>query len=340
MRKIFSVFLISLLSCSMLFSQGNVGIGTTTPNKGILDIVGNTTFSNLSVSNATGTLGMSLNYSELGFNMYRAAGVKQFANGYSGAINFSAGKMKFFVSNSSVIAGDNPADLFSGTAAIAIDSNRNVGIGSDFPSNFPGSGLGSKLLIAKVANNVNDPHLMLYSGTNLGDGVASLHFRVGGFGTPPRTWRLEGINASSLANERFNITNSAGGTIVSVAGNNRVAIGSPSTFATGYMLSVRGKIMCEELRVQLNAAWPDYVFEPEYKRLSLTDLEAIVKLQKHLPGIPSAAEMAKENGILVGDFQQKLLEKMEELYLYVFELNNENKALRKQVEVLTTKVGE
>jgi hypothetical protein len=113
---------------------------------------------------------------------------------------------------------------------------------------------------------------------------------------------------------------------------------STATPAVGYMLSVEGKIICEELRVQLNAAWPDYVFEPEYKRISLTDLEATVKLQKHLPGIPSAAEMEKENGILVGDFQQKLLEKMEELYLYVFELNNENKALRKQMEALTKKV--
>jgi len=110
--------------------------------------------------------------------------------------------------------------------------------------------------------------------------------------------------------------------------------------AVGYMLNVGGKIICEEVRVQLTAAWPDYVFEPEYKRISLTDLESTVKLQKHLPGIPSAKDVSSTGGISLGEFQQKLLEKMEELYLYMFELNNENKELRTQVEVLTKKAGE
>jgi hypothetical protein len=69
-------------------------------------------------------------------------------------------------------------------------------------------------------------------------------------------------------------------------------------------------------------------------------LETTVKDQKHLPGIPSAKEVTLEGGISVGDFQKKLLEKMEELYLYIFELNKENKDLRKQVETLAKKVGE
>lgn len=109
--------------------------------------------------------------------------------------------------------------------------------------------------------------------------------------------------------------------------------------ATGYMLNVGGKIICEELRVQLTSSWPDYVFEPEYKRLSLTDLEQTVKSNKHLPGIPSAAQVELDKGISVGDFQKRLLEKVEELYLYIFEMNKENQDLRRQVEILSKKVG-
>lgn len=339
MKNLFLQVAIAFMPLGMVWAQGNVGIGTSTPEKGVLDIVGNTTYSNISVSNATGTQGMSLNFSELGFNMHRASGVKQFGNGYAGAINFSSGKMKFFVSNTNTPSGSIPADLFSGPAAITIDSNRNLGIGSEFPSNFPGNGLGTKLLVSKVTYDVNDPHLMIYSGTNLENGVASLHLRVGSFGTPSRSWRLEATNTGSLADERFNIANSAGGAIMSVAGNNRVAIGSPAKFASGYMLSVRGKIMCEEVRVQLNAAWPDYVFEPDYKRPNLMDLEQIVKQNKHLPGIPSATAMENEKGVSVGGFQIKLLEKIEELYLYVFELNQENKKLKDELRTLSERIN-
>ncbi len=127
-----------------------------------------------------------------------------------------------------------------------------------------------------------------------------------------------------------------------VAGNNTsgVLIGSQSlTPAVGYMLNVGGKIICEELRVQLNGSWPDYVFESDYKRPPIGLLEQIVMDQKHLPGIPSAAEVELDKGISVGDFQKKLLEKLEELYLYVFELNKENKELKKQVEALIKKAG-
>lgn len=107
--------------------------------------------------------------------------------------------------------------------------------------------------------------------------------------------------------------------------------------AAGYMLNVGGKIICEEVRVQLNASWPDYVFEPDYARPNLNDLEQIVKNNKHLPGIPSAAQVKSDAGISVGDFQRKLLEKLEELYLYVFELNKENKELKAEIETLKQK---
>ena len=104
--------------------------------------------------------------------------------------------------------------------------------------------------------------------------------------------------------------------------------------AAGYKLSVDGKIMCEELKVQLSTAWPDYVFEPGYQLPKIDALEQQVMQQKHLPGIPSAKDVQAANGIELGDLQKRMLEKMEELYRHVFTLNAENKALKARIEGL------
>ena len=60
---------------------------------------------------------------------------------------------------------------------------------------------------------------------------------------------------------------------------------------------------------------PDYVFEPDYTLMPLDELEAYIDREKHLPNIPSAAEVERE-GINLGEFQMRLLEKVEELVLY------------------------
>ncbi|MEL6987751.1 MAG: hypothetical protein AAGK97_07945, partial [Bacteroidota bacterium] len=117
-----------------------------------------------------------------------------------------------------------------------------------------------------------------------------------------------------------------------------VSIGGGS--ATGYILTVDGKIMGEELKIQNSSAWPDYVFEEDYDLKTIDEYEAIIKAQNHLPGIPSAKEI-DENGIVVGDMQRRQMEKIEELALYIIELNKrmkkveeENNSLKKEIESL------
>jgi hypothetical protein len=63
---------------------------------------------------------------------------------------------------------------------------------------------------------------------------------------------------------------------------------------------------------------PDYVFEPGYRLMPVEELGAFVAREKHLPNVPAAAEM-REKGLNVGEFQMKLLEKIEELTLYTVE---------------------
>ncbi len=95
-----------------------------------------------------------------------------------------------------------------------------------------------------------------------------------------------------------------------------VVIGSV-TPATGYKLSVDGKIMTEELKVQLSQNWPDYVFEEGYELLSPKGIATYIKANGHLPGIPSAGEIEDQNGFHVGEMNRLLLVKIEELTLLI-----------------------
>lgn len=122
------------------------------------------------------------------------------------------------------------------------------------------------------------------------------------------------------------LNNDGGDVSMCYAGGN-VMIGA-SAPATGYLLTVDGKVICEELKVQLSQDWPDYVFEEGYDMPSISELKAFVKTHKHLPGIPDAEEM--KAGVSVGDMQTKLMQKVEELSLYIIQLQDQIDALRQQ----------
>jgi hypothetical protein len=107
-----------------------------------------------------------------------------------------------------------------------------------------------------------------------------------------------------------------------------VAIGND--FASGYRLSVDGKIACEEVRVELSEAWPDYVFEAQYPLMPILALKDYINENQHLPGIPSARDV-RDSGIEIGETQRKLVEKVEELTLYVIELKLELEKLKAEL---------
>ncbi len=114
----------------------------------------------------------------------------------------------------------------------------------------------------------------------------------------------------------------------------RIVIGSQmaaGNFAD-YKLSVDGNIVCKKAVVQ-TSNWADYVFEPEYPLVPLQDLELYIARNKHLPDVPSAQAVA-ENGVDVGDMNKILLQKVEELTLYVIDLKKENAALQQRMETI------
>lgn len=107
-----------------------------------------------------------------------------------------------------------------------------------------------------------------------------------------------------------------------------VTIGT-NTIAAGFALSVKGRIMTDEVQVQLIDTWPDYVFADDYPLMPLEEVERSIAENNHLPGIPSAQEV-EENGIALGDMQRRLLEKVEELTLHMIEMNKRIDELEKE----------
>ncbi|WP_396591854.1 fibronectin type III domain-containing protein [Allomuricauda sp. R78024] len=113
-----------------------------------------------------------------------------------------------------------------------------------------------------------------------------------------------------------------------------VGIGT-STIPTDYRLAVSGKIISEELKVQLQATWPDYVFKEGYDLPSLEEVQQHITEKGHLPNIPTAKEV-KEHGIEVGEMNRLLLEKIEELTLYILKQHQLN-ARQKEINQILTK---
>lgn len=119
-----------------------------------------------------------------------------------------------------------------------------------------------------------------------------------------------------------------------INGHGQIGIGT-RVIPTDYKLGIAGKLICEELKVQLTPNWPDYVFAEGYDLMPLSTLKDFVEENHHLPQIPSAKEVAAE-GIEVGEMQRKLLEKVEELTLYLFQQQEEIDVLKSELRKYTS----
>ena len=114
--------------------------------------------------------------------------------------------------------------------------------------------------------------------------------------------------------------------------NGNVGIGTNSP---DYLLDVNGTIRAKEVKINLNDG-ADFVFAQDYKLMNLTELDNFVTANKRLPEIPSAADMVSE-GVDMGEFQVKLLQKIEELTLYIIDQNKEMQVLKNKVNELENK---
>lgn len=129
----------------------------------------------------------------------------------------------------------------------------------------------------------------------------------------------------------------AGGALATKAGGDKIALRwnsagkviignqAPIGIDNDYRLGVDGKVVAKEFVVQMNS-WQDTVFSKSYNLRPLEEVKAFIEANKHLPEIPSEKEVIK-NGISIGEMNQLLMKKIEELTLYVIQLKEENNTI-------------
>ncbi|WP_228724386.1 bZIP transcription factor [Spirosoma sp. KUDC1026] len=273
-------------------------------------------------------------------------GNSNFMLGTNAGSNSTTGSANFFVGDNA--GGSNTTggfNVFLGTNAGAGNTvgDNNTAIG--FEANVGAGNLVNATAIGFRAVASANNTLVLGNGANVGIGTSTptskLHLVTG---TANQSGlRLENLTSNSPA------TATGQTKFLTVDGSGNVVLGSPasggrvgadlwqqkgsylqnvsgdgvvigeevSKTPTGYRLYVQDGILTEKVKVAVKNAseWSDYVFAPSYKLASLAEVARFIQTNKHLPGVPSAAEVV-EQGVDMAKMDAKLLEKIEELTLY------------------------
>ncbi|MEI9921933.1 MAG: fibronectin type III domain-containing protein [Bacteroidota bacterium] len=215
----------------------------------------------------------------------------------------------------------------------------------DAPTGLTATNGSSKINLNWVDNATDELHYVLERSNTSGSGftvLATLSPNIVSYsdtditaGTPVY-YRVKATNndGSSTYSNQATATYSSDATEVAtnlfVDGVGGVGVGT-STVPSGYRFAVKGKMIAEGIKLDLQMAWPDYVFGDNYKLRDLPSLRSYINQNKHLPGIPTESEVSK-NGIDVGEINVKLVEKIEELSLYVIQMEERIKELEKEKE--------
>jgi hypothetical protein len=176
-------------------------------------------------------------------------------------------------------------------------------------------------------STLQDPGTKLYIGMNTVQQVGNqngIRFNV-----MNNTAKLIFVTNSNFATSPF-----------TVRADGQTQIGGEFNGSSAYMLTVNGKVGAREIRVSIQTTWPDYVFEKNYKLQSLDAIQHYVKENKHLPNIPSAKELTSEEcGLDLAQMQGRQMEKIEDIYLYLFEMKKEIENLKKENKELKNKLN-
>lgn len=139
---------------------------------------------------------------------------------------------------------------------------------------------------------------------------------------------------AQLNNSNVLSVNNYGKNLMLVKADGSVGIGVTDT--KGYLLAVGGSMIAEKIKVKIKTAWPDYVFTPGYELPRLEYIEKYIADHQHLPDMPSAKEVAAD-GLDVAEMNKKLVQKVEELTLYLIEQQKQMDQMKKTIEHLSSK---
>lgn len=238
--------------------------------------------------------------------------------------------------------------LGSGIASGNIYRSGNVGIGTvTSPTSLlhVQTATGIPVTLERTSSGQNNSLRMSFtsnpvSGLSVGAG-STIFQSVNPLGTSDILFLNGSLSTSPhfvlKSNGNFGIGTVTPLTTLHVNGNCLIGDGTIQTPA-GYNLYVAQGILTPKVKIAVPGSihWADYVFESNYPLMKLEDLENYVDSNKHLPNIPSASEVS-EGGIEVADMTNRLLEKIEELSLYIIDLNKKVNQLESELETIKTK---
>jgi len=217
---------------------------------------------------------------------------------------------------------------------ITLLGNGNVGIGTSSPL--------TKLHIEGSSENWDESTPGLAIGSiHMSTGTSNDHFgNAITWGASDASWAQAGIYTRSdgtygtkmyFATTDSYWTGSKTRMFINADGNIGIGTTTPSA-----KLAVNGDIKAKEVNVTLDG-WADFVFKPNYNLRPLSEVEQFIKANNHLPEIPSEAEV-KENGIGLGEMNAKLLQKVEELTLYLIEQQKQILEQQKIIQQQNTRI--
>lgn len=248
-------------------------------------------------------------------NNNTAIGFETGRNNKSGVTNtfigFRADASAASLTNATAIGADAKVAVSN---AIVLGNNANVGIGTSSPQ--------TRLEIATGTGGTSGLRFTNLTAANTATGSASKFLTVDNAGNVILSTYSAG--AREAAAESFWKKTDAG--MLQTTQQGAVVIGKDLRSApAGYQLYVADGILTEKVKVAVknSADWSDYVFADDYKLRSLAEVERFVKQNKHLPGVPSASDVVKQ-GVDVGKMDAKLLEKIEELTLYMIQVKKDS----------------
>lgn len=251
--------------------------------------------------------------------------------GYQSGLNLTAGKHNTYIGfqagkANKVASGNVALGNYSGDLHVSGNYNLFVGFesGQTFERGSNNVFLGNR---AAGSKNGGDSNVFLGSFTGENNEKGSGNVFIGYKAAAAET----GSNLLYIDNSSTDIP-----LIYGKFNTNQLGINT-NEIPTGYTMAIDGKVMAEEVRVQLSENWPDYVFDPDYELRSIKELKSYIEKNRHLPEIPSAMELEAEGGVALGEMNTLLLKKIEEMSLYIIELKEEVDTLHDKVEQLEQK---